>query len=367
MADLSLSQLYHRALGDAAKAYDLPVIEDSTQEVVQACLTDLKTVQQRVSALALFSSNETLEDMTPTYLIYLTVPYVIAEVQGRVRTVERDERLASLIETENLYQHYVASLEQYGIVSEDVKLFSELPVNPASRRELKIKQYKHEKELRERIKTVRKRRQQRIAETENDFSLIQALLPSASTDQDEEDEDAVRESNLLLLRLLYGLAQAQLKNIADELVLLRTAPPPMPYFPPSDNENQHWRLDGPVQQQGPLLSPSGQPLRPFTILPSGATDRARLQSQVFGPGHNLPSMSIDEYLEIERQRGKFISGGGPASEAEPTSSEQLALDAEMDGTREGDEKEEQKRQKDERWAQYTDSHAKGEGNTMNRG
>lgn len=53
-----------------------------------------------------------------------------------------------------------------------------------------------------------------------------------------------------------------------------------------------------------------QPLRPFTILPSDAADRARLQAQVFGPGHRLPTMSIDEYLQIERERGNIITGGG---------------------------------------------------------
>jgi hypothetical protein len=57
----------------------------------------------------------------------------------------------------------------------------------------------------------------------------------------------------------------------------------------------------------------------------------------------------------------------PASEAEPTSSEQLALDAEMDGSREGEEKAEEKRLKDENWARYTDENPRGSGNTMNRG
>lgn len=57
----------------------------------------------------------------------------------------------------------------------------------------------------------------------------------------------------------------------------------------------------------------------------------------------------------------------PASEAEPTSSEQLALDAEMDGTNEGGEKDEEKRLKDENWARYTDENPRGAGNTMNRG
>lgn len=53
-----------------------------------------------------------------------------------------------------------------------------------------------------------------------------------------------------------------------------------------------------------------QPLRPFTILPAGGSDRARLQAQVFGPDHRLPTMSIEEYLEIENERGNIITGGG---------------------------------------------------------
>ena len=46
------------------------------------------------------------------------------------------------------------------------------------------------------------------------------------------------------------------------------------------------------------------------MLPSNAADRARLQAEVFRPDHRLPTMSIDEYLEIEQQRGNIISGGG---------------------------------------------------------
>jgi hypothetical protein len=78
-------------------------------------------------------------------------------------------------------------------------------------------------------------------------------------------------------------------------------------------------------------------------------------------------MSVDEYLRIERERGNVIFGGGAQSAAEPTSSEQLALDAEIEGTMVGDEKAEEKRMKDERWARYTDDNPKGAGNTMNRG
>lgn len=64
-----------------------------------------------------------------------------------------------------------------------------------------------------------------------------------------------------------------------------------------------WSSDGSV---------NFQPLRPFTILPAGAGERARLQSEVFRPDHRLPSMSIDQYLEEEQRRGNIISGGGSA-------------------------------------------------------
>lgn len=57
----------------------------------------------------------------------------------------------------------------------------------------------------------------------------------------------------------------------------------------------------------------------------------------------------------------------PESQNKLTTSEQLQLDSEMDGTTFGEDKAEEKRQKDEKWAQYTDANPKGAGNTMNRG
>src|SRR5258708_28680877 len=57
----------------------------------------------------------------------------------------------------------------------------------------------------------------------------------------------------------------------------------------------------------------------------------------------------------------------PASREKLTTSEQLQIDSEQDGTIVGEEKSEEKRIKDEEWALYTEEHPKGSGNTMNRG
>jgi immunoglobulin-binding protein 1 len=43
------------------------------------------------------------------------------------------------------------------------------------------------------------------------------------------------------------------------------------------------------------------------------------------------------------------------------------MDAEQDGTAFGDEKEDEQREKNEKWARYTDANPKGAGNTINRG
>ncbi|KLU86273.1 hypothetical protein MAPG_05289 [Magnaporthiopsis poae ATCC 64411] len=98
---------------------------------------------------------------------------------------------------------------------------------------------------------------------------------------------------------------------------------------------------------------SGRPLQPFTIV--GDRDRAELARGVFRPGHNLPTMSIDEYLEEERRRGGIIEGGGEASGVvpEPDEDDIEKADAEMYKAR--------------AWDEYVEANPRGSGNTLNRG
>ncbi|PPQ63051.1 hypothetical protein CVT24_005906 [Panaeolus cyanescens] len=387
---LTISALYERILKNASKVNELPTIADETQELVAECLNNLKDLFARIINLGIFSPNETLEDISTRDLIYLSAPYVYSEVQGRLKTIDRISRLQSLLEAQKYLGTFIDLLNRYQIIpAEEKNLYDKKTASVADfakRRELKINQYKKEKELRARIEKIRKDSGQTPAadETLNDFDLIASLLSHDSEKGDDEDpyseaEEVLRETVLILLRLNYAHACTQLQNAEQEIALLKNAPPEPENEPPKDDtrekrkqeERNDWRLDIPVaggpDGKGPLMDSAGRPLRPFTILPSDAGERARLQAQVFGPDYRLPTMSIDEYLEIEGQRGNIITGGGPGSEAAPTSKEQLALDAEMDGTVEGELKSEQKRQQDEKWAQFTDANPRGAGNTMNRG
>ncbi|KAJ6484108.1 hypothetical protein C8R45DRAFT_1148413 [Mycena sanguinolenta] len=262
-----------------------------TQDLIESSLADLKSLSSRIVGLSLFSPNEILEDISTRDLIYLLVP-----ASGRYT----------------------------------------LKIPPKLNRDLKIKQYQPEKDLRARIETIRKRRGQRAVDgaTESDFDLISSLLlqkPEGGAEEEEEDSES---DDILQLELLQNAPRM---------------PPPSPSRPGNDRrgkeraaEGDMWKLDAPSPRGGPD------------------------EAQVFGPGHRLPTRSID-YLQIQQKHGNILTGGGPGSENALTSSEQLALDVEMDGSKDGAEKDEMKRLKDENWAQFTDENPRGAGNTMSRG
>lgn len=139
-----------------------------------------------------------------------------------------------------------------------------------------------------------------------------------------------------------------LEIISLELDILSRAPPPNSLQSPDADLRSQGRnnpTDGysdkvdiniaSTLKGGALLSSTGKPLRPFTLLDS----RERLKAGVFKSGHNLPTMTIDEYLEEERRRGGIIEGGGEKSglKPEPDEGDYEKADAETMKAREWDE------------------------------
>lgn len=66
------------------------------QVLLNRILETLREIAKRVELLSLFSPNETLEDVPTKNLPFLFVPYVLAEVENRVRTNGRQERMARI-------------------------------------------------------------------------------------------------------------------------------------------------------------------------------------------------------------------------------------------------------------------------------
>ena len=63
---------------------------------MQSAIVDLNVVQARVQELSLFSPNESLEELSSKDLLYMTVPFIIAELESNAVATKRAERLARL-------------------------------------------------------------------------------------------------------------------------------------------------------------------------------------------------------------------------------------------------------------------------------
>ncbi|KAF2396628.1 phosphatase 2A-associated protein [Trichodelitschia bisporula] len=302
--------------------------------------------------VALFSPNETLEDVNSGDLQYMLINYHLAELSTKITG---GDRKAHILHARRYYEAFLKLLDSYDMLSKsDSKLYGQYTEAPdmfstasrtdaAARRETKIARFKEEKALKSKLEHLRQN--------------PQAL---------ENDEDALRDLHLTSISLSIYQTFQSLESIAQELHILAMAPPSQPEGASprgsdtreresADKSGYSDRLDsrvgGLAGLQGPILSKDGRPLRPFTIL----DNRTRFQQGVFRPDHSLPTMTIDEYLEEEKKRGGIIEGGGEQSGVRPEPDE--------DNMTKADEETLKARE----WDEFTEANPKGSGNTFNRG
>lgn len=413
-------------------------------DAVREALASYVECGRRVEALALFSTNESVEDISTAHLPYLLVPYRVAELSLKLPTAQPGptERRAVLKQARDAYERFLHHLDGYGLLTAPyaklLQAYTEDPIHfstlgpmggigtstassggpssgiagladPAARRNAKIAAFRAEKELRGKLDVLRQRQQQRRelsrrrrqrlrvvdnSEGKTDEESSEQPDDDADEEEDDDDEDEEEARKLHLAALFYSahMAFQGLEGINVEDDILAKAPVPLMSgltLGPSagglgDNRQRQGeagdgtgtgRVDDlrnmgntPVLRRlqsamagtptwagsvgsGPLLSKDGKPKQPFTILGS----RAEMAKNVFRPGHNLPTMSIDEYLEEERKRGGIIEGGGPNSGLPPPPDE------------DNYEKADAETMKQRAWDEFTEANPKGAGNTLNRG
>lgn len=319
-----------------------------------------------IAAASVFSPNEGIEDVSTTDIPLLLVTFHIAELVQRRPTRELADRKAVIDRARHGYTQFLDAADAYGLVTgayaklleryrDDGDEFAAAAAgkggDAAARRNAKIASFQAEKELKGTLETLR--RNPRYV--------------------DDGDEELVRAVYLAEVAFAVHRTFNALDSMNREAELLASAPPPPPLLPPTTaapphsdplsrpRETDHdptLRLDKPFQGRlgagGPLLSKEGRPLRPFTLLGSSdPSSRQELRRGVFRPGHNLPTMSIDEYLEEERRRGNIIEGGGEQPKPELDEDDMDAVDRETYKARE--------------WDEFKDHNPKGSGNTLNMG
>ncbi|KAI8911127.1 TAP42-like protein [Gorgonomyces haynaldii] len=271
----------------------------------------LEDLRFKIRQLALFSSNELLQDVNTTDLKFAVVDCLLGQQLQRLSNKGQD-RINSLVQAQALYVQFLDRLMQWGFTR---------PEQKGDTRTRKIAQFK-----------LKKEKQAKIQELQELISISQ-------------DEDLERELIIAQLSLLQEDAIEDLEMIPRELEMLEM------YLQqetqkPVDTENRLEQRIPITRLQGPLLSNDGRPLRPFVI----TSKRQQFQEQVFRPGHSLPTMSIEEYLDREMERGNFLTQEPPKPEKQDTIEES-----------------DLQTMKDREFDEFKDANPRGWGNRMNRG
>ena len=443
-----------------------PADPDAYGDTVRGAIAAYEKCDRLVAQLALFSTNESAEDIATGHLPYLLVPFCIAELALKIPAYSSTstpasrpaERRAVLARAREAYERYLHHLDGYSLLAanyvrllqaytEDPKAFSTVGsvsgsstgigagrppkaglaglADPTARRNAKIANFQAEKELRGKLDVLKQRQQQRreikrrrkirIREAEEGTADNAGSTEDAHNDEadnndedddddedDDEDEEEARKLYMAQIGYSVHMAFQGLDGINVEDDMLANAPAPQSNGSVrggsgstagglGDNRQRSGRgIDDALSERidqlglhngaslqrlqeslgagaptwagtrgGPLLTKEGRPKQPFTITAGSnmgiGNNRAQMAKNVFRPGHNLPTMSIDEYLDEEFRRGNVIEGGGAQSG--------LAPEPDEDNYEKGDAE----TMKARAWDEFTESNAKGSGNTLNRG
>ncbi|KAF9352169.1 hypothetical protein BGX26_009978 [Mortierella sp. AD094] len=347
--DASLAQIFQRAetlFLDIQKS-SLSSTSEEFQSKVNESIKGFERSGIMVRQLSLFSENEFMEDISTKDLRFLLTEYYLGELF--LKRVSKD-RLADLTTSKEHFDHFLLQCETHDILAAQDKKYLEqittdAPRDAATRRGEKIARFKREKEMRNQIEEFHK--------------VLGTTSSGYEGELSSEIEDQYRDFVLLHLQHAIFQTMEQLVGIQQEIPMLKQMQERKAAESSGDSRisgraNEDAR-DARVDDSriwnatGPLMDPNGRPLRPFVI----TNKRTEMMAGVFRPGHSLPTMSIEEYLHQEMERGNFLSGGTEEpKKKEADDNDEEAINAETIKAR--------------NWDDFKDDNPKGWGNKGGR-
>ncbi|KAL8869765.1 MAG: hypothetical protein Q9174_004025, partial [Haloplaca sp. 1 TL-2023] len=264
-----------RSLFETANSHRhaLDTLPSPTSTEYQSILTTSIAAFQKclhlTDSLAIFSPNETEDDISTPSLQYLLLHHHLADLILRITSTPRKPLLLS---SRTSYEKFLKILDNYDMLSpSDSKLYSRYSASPndfsllsstdpTARRNTKIARYRQEQELKLKLE----------------------YLASVPLTLQQQDDAATREIYLAEIQLCAHNTFHALDIIGQELKILELMPETPPSPTPKDLEQDHRqrngipsskdkeneRLDPPLSQllsngkAGPILSKEGRPLKP---------------------------------------------------------------------------------------------------------
>lgn len=346
--------------------------QDSTEyqslltSVIQRLLELKSTVY---SQLALFSKNETIEDISTGSLKFLSIDYYLALMCSRKQMISSQSnepmaknkmKLKFLEKTLQLFMQFLISLQDFEILDPMLAkkidslentyrpTLQELYAQPAHSADLSAAQMKRQ----QKIDMFREKTQ-----IDGKLALLESKLKLPNESNGDDDEQ-LRELYLQRLKSLSYEAFNTVEQVLYEIELLTNFtqnPPASSHSPKQETDN---RIEDPTGYTDkletlnkPLLSKEGKVLRNFTLIDR----KTELQKKVRGYGQYGPTMSVEEFLEKEWEEGRMLQGGNDGQ------------DQNNDDDEDDTQRQDNETYKAREWDEFKEANPRGSGNTMNRG
>ncbi|KAI7842410.1 hypothetical protein COHA_004049 [Chlorella ohadii] len=311
-AELPLKELFQRSRAIVRQLEAAPTSDPATQRLVARGAECLRAAAAAVDALALFSANEDRDDLATADIKYLLIPFYQAEVAGYTHAADPRVRLAALSNAVQQYRAFLHCCRQYDLLSPPAEALADVALRQAALaeeggsggsgsrvmdattlRQNKIEKFKREKVIKARIEAL-----------EQQGGGSGAAAGEREDDEQRDGEEVQRE----LWLLQVDLAALQLHAAAGSLS-------------------------------------------------SAAVQRQRLTDGVFRPSHVLPTMSVEQFGELEYAR---------MVEQQRREAAAQERRERVEAEKSAEQKEDEELRKAREWDEFKDDNPRGWGNSKLR-
>lgn len=330
-----------------------PSTSDTVQVLVQRSIDETEKAVCMVNELALYATNEDVEEIATSDLRYMLLPALLGYFINKNTKLDRFD----VVQKSQIYLlDFIKLCKLYGLTDAEVPK----PCSPSDGDQLSTTSKLHSERSRSTdVEQQGRQRQEKIARFRRRKQLEESLQElRLHATRDNTDEEITRKYYLTMIDRWLSDAFDSLDSIAVELPILEH----MSKMTDKRSAEKQSTLDEKPTRDKPIM-------RPFIITKND------LQKAVFGLGYpSIPTVTVDEFYTQRVEEGTFPSPHCTDSHHHGTvKGHGDHGGAEADGQRDDeavskdDEDDDEDVQKARAWDDWKDDHRRGWGNTHNKG
>mmetsp|Transcript_10533 Transcript_10533/g.12091 ORF Transcript_10533/g.12091 Transcript_10533/m.12091 type:complete len:376 (+) Transcript_10533:91-1218(+) len=279
--DLKRVFLVGKSLQASIENSDKVGSDPELQADISRCIKCLEKCSKGIRFLSIFSSNEHASEINTCDLEYFQTEYFLGSLYMKISGEEHASRMKNLQVSSAYFEKFLEMCENAGIVSSEDK-DSILYLNGKydkvlDVRQVKINRFKRTREVAKQIESL----QEKLKETKN----IEDIY------EDDEDETS-REILLLTLSNYIRSSLDSISSIKSELELLEMRNQ-------FEKQNKISGLENSERNIGSDAAKKKAPMQVTRIDENFKIKREIFQDGVFKPSWRQPTMSLEEYAQIE--------------------------------------------------------------------